>query len=130
MGIICFLSGGSSRIRSAVTQTLVRAFESRRLHVASDGEPATQAERLHAAVRAGRMHAENGVVHVEPDVAPAAIAALEAAGHRLERWPAHNLYFGGVNMVAVDPDGGFAAAADPRRGGGECIALDDGSFRT
>lgn len=121
-------SAGSSRIRSAVVQTLVRAFESRRLQVAADGEPVTQARRLHAAVRAGRMHAENGVVHVEPDVAPDAIAGLEAAGHVLERWPFHNMYFGGVNMVAVDADGVFAAAADPRRGGGESIAWDDGTL--
>lgn len=118
-------SAGSNRLRSAILQTLVRIVESR---YGSDAHRPLQ-ERLAHATATGRLHAEAGLVHAEPDVPASALERLELRGHQIERWPMQNLYFGGVNMVAVNDDGTFAAAADPRRGGGACIAFDDGSLR-
>lgn len=114
-------SSGSNRIRSAILQTLVRVIESRFL----DDRPLQ--ERLVEAVSRPRIHPEGGIVHVEPGYPEDALQALERSGHRLIRWPDYNLYFGGVNMVARNDDGSFAAAADPRRGGGTAIAMADGS---
>ena len=35
----------------------------------------------------------------------------------MNEWAGSNLYFGGVSAVERLPDGGLAAAGDPRRGG-------------
>jgi gamma-glutamyltranspeptidase/glutathione hydrolase len=78
-------------------------------------------------VQAPRLHAEGGLVQVEPGYADAALERLEQLGHELNRWPGTNMFFGGSNMVAVDEDGSFAAAGDHRRGGGAFIAFADGS---
>lgn len=95
-------SGGSNRIRSAITQVLVRRL--------ADG---LDAER---AVIAPRVHFEDGVVHAEPGVDEAALARLEKRGYRVVRWRSRNLFFGGVHTVVAGPDGPDAAG-DPRRGG-------------
>jgi len=42
----------------------------------------------------------------------AALAALEASGHAVRRWPARHHYFGGVSVVTRS-----GAAGDPRRSG-------------
>lgn len=115
-------SAGSSRLRSAILQSLVRLVESRYLH-----DDRTLQQRLAAATSCDRLHPEGGLVHVEPGYADEPLAQLERRGHRLNRWPHQNLYFGGVNMVAVE-QGKFAAAADPRRGGGAYLARADGSL--
>ena len=52
------------------------------------------------------------VVNVEPGADEEGLAALEAAGRRVQRWPGLNHYFGGVSLIA--PAGG---AGDPRRDG-------------
>jgi gamma-glutamyltranspeptidase / glutathione hydrolase len=118
-------SAGSNRLRGAILQTLLRVLESRRV-AAGRAVPPLQ-ERLHAAVQAPRLHAEAGLVHVEPGYPDPALGHLEQRGHQLNRWPGTNMYFGGANMVAVDMDGSFAAAGDHRRGGGAWIALADGT---
>lgn len=91
-------SGGSERIRSALSQVIVA--------LVHDGLPLAQA------VRGPRLHPSAGVVQLEPGHDPAAVAAL-AATRPVTVWEAQDLYFGGVN--AVDTDGGHVA--DPRRGG-------------
>jgi len=118
-------SAGSNRLRGAILQTLLRAVES-----GLGGIPTVPLQqRIDQAVQAPRLHAEGGVIHVEPGYDKGALEALEAAGHELNRWPATNMFFGGANMVAESLDGTFAAAGDHRRGGGAYVAMDDGSVR-
>ncbi|HEU4392365.1 MAG TPA: gamma-glutamyltransferase [Solirubrobacterales bacterium] len=102
-------SAGSNRIRSAILQTVVRAVE-QRLPVA-------------AAVEAPRLHFEDDVVQAEPGIDEAALARLEAGGHVVARRPAVNLFFGGVQAVARDPEtGALSGGGDPRRGGAVAYA--------
>jgi len=97
-------SGGSNRIRSAITQALVGMLD--RGLGAQD------------AVDAPRVHFEAGIVHAEPGVDSAALARLEGEGLEIARWPDRNVFFGGVHGVHRDPGSGeLEAAGDPRRGG-------------
>jgi gamma-glutamyltranspeptidase/glutathione hydrolase len=97
-------SAGSNRIRSAILQTIVRVIDER-LPVAE-------------AVQAPRVHFEDGIVYAEPGVEE---GALEAAGRAISRFGALNLFFGGVQAVAREPDGSFGGAGDPRRGGAAIV---------
>jgi gamma-glutamyltranspeptidase/glutathione hydrolase len=65
-----------------------------------------------AAVERPRVHPAGDVVNAEPGVDEDGLAALEAAGRTVRRWPEHHHYFGGVSAV-----GRSGAAADPRRSG-------------
>ena len=97
-------SAGSNRIRSAIVQTVLRVVN----------------EGLHAeeAVEAPRLHVEGKVVEAEPSVDEAALVELERLGWTVRRWSERNLYFGGVQAVARDPDSGeLSGGGDPRRGG-------------
>jgi gamma-glutamyltranspeptidase/glutathione hydrolase len=116
-------SAGSNRIRSAVLQTLVRVIESRHL-----GDDRSLQLRLEDAVQTARMHAEGSTIHAEPGIAAPALARLRELPFQLNEWPSHNLFFGGVNMVARDEDGSFASSSDNRRGGGSWIVEGDGSL--
>jgi gamma-glutamyltranspeptidase/glutathione hydrolase len=100
-------SGGSNRIRSAITQTIVRCL--------ADGLD------VGAAVAAPRLHFEAGEVHAEPGVPEDALRRLEARGHRVVRWPGPNLFFGGVHAVGRH-DGVLSGGGDPRRGGAVAVA--------
>jgi gamma-glutamyltranspeptidase/glutathione hydrolase len=93
-------SAGSNRIRSAILQTIIRVID--------DGLRAGEA------VRAPRVHFEDGVVYAEPgaDTDP-----LEQAGRAIARFHELNLFFGGVQAAEHDPSGGFWGGGDPRRGG-------------
>jgi gamma-glutamyltranspeptidase/glutathione hydrolase len=65
-----------------------------------------------------RVHFEGGVVEAEPGVDQNALDALEADGWKVQRWHERNLYFGGVQAVARDPEtGALTGGGDPRRGG-------------
>jgi gamma-glutamyltranspeptidase/glutathione hydrolase len=102
-------SAGSNRIRSAILQTVVRAVE--------QGLPVAEA------VRAPRLHFEQGVVQAEPGIDVLALELLEAAGTPVARWPEINLFFGGVQAVARDPrTGALSGGGDPRRGGAVATA--------
>jgi gamma-glutamyltranspeptidase/glutathione hydrolase len=102
-------SAGSNRIRSAILQTIVRVVEQEM----SAGE----------AVRAPRLHFEQGVVQAEPGIDEAALARIEARGIPVARRPQINLFFGGVQAVARDPEtGALTGGGDPRRGGAVAIA--------
>jgi gamma-glutamyltranspeptidase/glutathione hydrolase len=101
-------SGGSNRIRSAITQTILRCL--------ADGLG------IERAVNAPRVHFEAGVVHSEPGVDPAALDHLAAAGYEVVRWRRQNLFFGGVHAVAVGADGTAQGVGDPRRGGAVAAA--------
>lgn len=102
-------SGGSERIRSALTQVL--------LALLVDGES------LAKAVLGPRIHVDgDGIVQIEPGVAPAAVAAL-AEWWPVNPWPVTDLYFGGVHAVSTAGD----AVGDPRRGGCSARLPVDGS---
>ena len=97
-------SAGSNRIRSAILGTV--------LGIVDLGLGAQEA------VDRPRVHPEAGVVHAEPGVDPAALAALERDGWTVQRWAERNLYFGGAQAVARDPaTGELSGGGDPRRGG-------------
>ncbi len=91
-------SGGSERIRSALTQVLVNVL---------DHDLA-----LDVAVLAPRLHWDGRSIQLEPGFDPEAVALL-AERRPVNVWQETDLYFGGVH--AVGPSG--ACVGDPRRGG-------------
>jgi len=102
-------SAGSNRIRSAIVQTVVRAVEQR---MGAD-----------EAVRAPRLHFEQGIVQAEPGIDERALARIEARGVHVLRRPLANLFFGGVQAVARDSSSGeLSGGGDPRRGGSVAVA--------
>jgi gamma-glutamyltranspeptidase/glutathione hydrolase len=99
-------SAGSNRIRSAILQTIVGVID--------------RGLRAGEAVRAPRLHYEDGVVYAEPGIA---VGAFEAAGHGIAPFRGLNLFFGGVQAVERDPaTGAFSGGGDPRRGGAAVVA--------
>jgi len=97
-------SAGSNRIRSAILQTIIRVID--------DGLEAGEA------VRAPRVHFEDGIVYAEPgiDTEP-----LERAGRAIGRFRELNLFFGGVQAAARDARGRLSGGGDPRRGGAAVV---------
>ncbi|MHB1998664.1 MAG: gamma-glutamyltransferase [Solirubrobacteraceae bacterium] len=93
-------SAGSTRIRSALLQTIVG--------VVDRGLSAV------AAVRAPRAHYEDGVVYHEPGLQRRQLALPRA---QVVRFADRNLFFGGVQAVQRRADGSLVGAGDPRRGG-------------
>ncbi len=92
-------SAGSNRIRSALLQTIVGVLDHGR--------------SADAAVRAPRMHFEDGRVYAEPGLD---VAVLDQSDHPVTSFGELNLFFGGVQ--AVERVGGtIVGAGDPRRGG-------------
>lgn len=96
-------TGGSSRIRSALTQVISRVLVAK--------------ERLQEAVDAPRLHVEGPQLWLEQEGLP------EASTTRLRaEWPGaipfdtRSLFFGGVNAVAVE-EGGLVGVGDSRRHG-------------
>jgi gamma-glutamyltranspeptidase/glutathione hydrolase len=102
-------SAGSNRIRSAILETAVRVLE--------------QGMDAGEAVRAPRLHFEDGTVQAEPGVDEEGLARVENQRIPVVRWERQNLYFGGVQAVARDPETGeLSGGGDPRRGGAVVIA--------
>ena len=101
-------SAGSNRIRSAILQTILALVDER-----------VPAE---VAVARPRLHVEGGVVEAEPGVDPRVLDALERRGRPVRRWRERNLYFGGVQAAARDPEtGALSGGGDPRRGGAAVV---------
>jgi gamma-glutamyltranspeptidase/glutathione hydrolase len=102
-------SAGSNRIRSAILQTIVRAVE--------------QGMGADEAVRAPRLHFEDGIVQAEPGIDGEALARIEARGTPVLRRPQINLFFGGTQAVACERGSGkLSGGGDPRRGGSVAFA--------
>ncbi len=97
-------SAGSNRIRSAILQTIIR--------VVDDGMPAGDA------VRAPRVHFEDGIVYAEPGIDT---GSLERAGRAIGRFRELNLFFGGVQAAVRDGQGRLSGGGDPRRGGAAVV---------
>lgn len=113
------------RVQSMMAPTLVLDGSGLRLAVGSAGGGRLRTALLtaalgvldeglepQAAVDRPRVHPVGTVVNAEPGVDEEGLAALEAAGRTVQRWPALNHYFGGVSLIG--PSGG---ASDPRRSG-------------
>jgi gamma-glutamyltranspeptidase/glutathione hydrolase len=92
-------SAGSNRIRSALLQTI--------LGVVDGGLPVADA------VRAPRVHFEDGVIYHEPGVD---MEGVQREDREIVRFHDLNLFFGGVQAVQRR-EGTIAGAGDPRRGG-------------
>ena len=72
------------------------------------------------AVRAPRLHFEDGVVYAEPGIET---SRLEQAGRPIGRFRELNLFFGGVHAVTRDRETGeLRGGGDPRRGGSVAAA--------
>lgn len=107
--VLALGSAGSNRIRSAILQTVVRVLE--------------QGMGPQEAIDAPRLHSEAAVVQAEPGIDPEALARIEARGVPVARHPELNLFFGGVQAVARNPEtGALSGGGDPRRGGAVAYA--------
>jgi gamma-glutamyltranspeptidase/glutathione hydrolase len=94
-------SAGSNRIRSALVQVIVGVVD--------------RGLQVDEAVRAPRLHFEDGVVYAEPGID---LEALRVTGRPVAPFRDLNLFFGGVAAVRRDPGSGeLGGAGDPRRGG-------------
>lgn len=97
-------TGGSNRIRSAITQVLIGLLD--------DGLSPREA------VDRPRLHVENGRLDVEPGIDELIAQTLGAHVGSLHRWPRANMFFGGVHVAERDVSTGHCrGAGDPRRGG-------------
>jgi gamma-glutamyltranspeptidase / glutathione hydrolase len=91
-------AAGGTRLRTALVTVLAAVLD--------EGlDPQTAVDRP-------RVHPAGSVVNAEPGVDEDALAALEASGRAVRRWPEVHHYFGGVSAV-----GRRGAAGDPRRSG-------------
>jgi gamma-glutamyltranspeptidase/glutathione hydrolase len=91
-------SGGSKRIRTAILQTVINVVDLE--------------YPLEQAVESSRIHFEDDMVHVEPDV-PENIVSSLAKHYNVRQWNEKNMYFGGVHCV----NGKMKGWGDSRRGG-------------
>ncbi len=96
-------SAGSNRIRSAVLQTIVNVID--------------RGMSIKDAVKAPRVHFEDGMVQAEPGIDELALEAIQKAGTPVAQWDRTNLFFGGCQAVGRDSGGELAGGGDPRRGG-------------
>lgn len=102
--VLALGSAGSNRIRSAILQVIVNLIDH---DMAVDD-----------AVRAARVHYEDGTVQAEPGADEPELLALEERGVPVARWERLNLFFGGVQAVGRDPrSNALEGGGDPRRGG-------------
>jgi len=100
--VLALGSGGSKRIRTALTQVLQNVVE-----FGMD---------VRTAVEAPRIHWDGERLQVEPGFSDRAVDEL-AQRWPVNRWDERNLYFGGVHAVAPGGEG----AGDPRRGGADTV---------
>jgi gamma-glutamyltranspeptidase/glutathione hydrolase len=91
-------SGGSKRIRTAVSQVLSQVVDFNR--------------SLQQAVDAPRLYLDEDCLQLEPGFAEEAVAAVKNE-LPVNLWPQKDVYFGGVHAVIPGVEG----AGDPRRGG-------------
>jgi gamma-glutamyltranspeptidase/glutathione hydrolase len=99
---LVFGSGGSKRIRPALTQVLTQLVDFKR--------------DLVDAVNSPRMHWDGEMLQLEPGFDEQSIAAL-AGKVPVNVWEKQNVYFGGVHSVIP----GIKGTGDPRRGGSVAV---------
>lgn len=98
-----FGSGGSNRIRSAITQFIA--------NMVFFDMP------LYDAVLAPRLHLEGDKLDLEPGFDADAVGYLKETYASANVWPDTNMFFGGVHAIQRNHQGTVTGAADPRRGG-------------
>jgi len=91
-------SGGSKRIRTAITQVLTQYIDFKR--------------DLDLAIHAPRLHWDGSVIQAEPGFSRESIESL-ASSLPVNIWAERSVYFGGVHSVVPGSHG----VGDPRRGG-------------
>ncbi|MEO1549321.1 MAG: gamma-glutamyltransferase [Pseudomonadota bacterium] len=96
-------SGGSARIRSALTQVA--------LGLIDHDLP------LEAAITAPRVHGDRDSAHFEGWLREDARADILRAHPEATEWHTPSMFFGGVHGVSRAPNGQVTAAGDPRRAG-------------
>ncbi|MXU63949.1 gamma-glutamyltransferase [Oceanomicrobium pacificus] len=105
-GLVMMGSGGSNRIRSALTQVALRLID--------------HGEGLEAAITRPRIHFEAGTEHlldVEGPFSEELEAQLKPHWPEARFWPDRSIFFGGVHAVRRDRRGHVDAFGDPRRDG-------------
>ncbi|MCI5130849.1 MAG: gamma-glutamyltransferase, partial [Candidatus Electrothrix sp. EH2] len=97
---LVFGSGGSKRIRTALSQVLTQIVDFKR--------------NLSEAIHAPRLHWDDygGALQIEPGFSAQAVNALQEKVP-INLWDDLNVYFGGVHAVMP----GSSGVGDPRRGG-------------
>ena len=95
-------SGGSSRLRSAILQSVSNVIDFKM--------------PLEKAVHAPRIHFGADILHLEGGIPEVQALALEGLGYNVNRWESLNMYFGGTHAVALE-NGHWVAVGDRRRGG-------------
>ena len=100
--VLAIGAAGGTRLRTALLTVAAG--------IADEGLPPQEA------VDRPRVHPAGAVVNVEPGVDEDGLAALEAAGRAVRRWPERHHYFGGVTSI-----GRTGEAADPRRSGSALV---------
>lgn len=104
-------TGGSARIRSAISTVVARIREG--------------GESLPAAIAGPRAHLEDsGVVQAELGLTVEALAQMRER-YEVNVWDRTDFYFGGVNAVQRRSDGAVTAVADARRNGAVAIVSAD-----
>ena len=98
-------SPGSGRIAPAIVHMILYT-----LDYGLDPAVAIQMPRLYP-------FAESAEIRVEGAFTAEALAGLRERGYALDVEPPLDMYFGGVHLVLVTPDGTRIGVADPRRGG-------------
>jgi gamma-glutamyltranspeptidase/glutathione hydrolase len=91
-------AAGGTRLRTALVGVVAGILDERRSALEAVARP--------------RFHPAGRTVNAEPGVDETALAALEARGWSVRRWPAPHHYFGGVSVITST-----GAAGDPRRSG-------------
>ncbi len=91
-------SGGSKRIRTAITQVLTRLID--------------HGQEIQEAVDAPRLYWDENVLQMEPGFHREVVAGV-GKQVSVNRWQEKSVYFGGVHAVVP----GKSGAGDPRRGG-------------
>ena len=102
-GLTMLGSGGSNRIRSALTVTALELID--------------RGRQLEEAVAAPRLHVEGEKLDFEDFGDDQRREALLSTFREATAWSEPNLFFGGVHAVRRGPRGDVAAAGDPRRAG-------------
>jgi gamma-glutamyltranspeptidase / glutathione hydrolase len=101
-------SAGSNRIRSAIVQTIMHHAD---FKLGYDDS-----------VNRSRIHWEQGHLDVEPGFDRRVLESLPLKpNEKLVWWKDQNMYFGGVQAVFVDEEGGLHGAADRRRTGAVAV---------
>jgi gamma-glutamyltranspeptidase/glutathione hydrolase len=101
--LVALGSGGSNRIRSALTQVALNLL--------------VFGMALPDAIAAPRLHTYGDRISIEPGFVADAAAALDPFAQQLERWDSPNMFFGGVHAALRTAAGSSEGAGDTRRDG-------------